>query len=210
MKKPGIIFAVLAALTILGCASASGGNSGAKSGGAAGGTAPFIVDLSKLTAVVSQPNVKIEEQLQSGNYQTQKELKNKTPFAKAWDDFFILIPESALPPDLSKYTRLTITCKYYDAAGAEIDQADSMCLVVMVYDIKGDLRGPQADPGPNTPVKQLNVGGFSGLIHKDKGIRITFSKAPHGLMFQNNSGAPVKFIELTSLVFHNGDYSSEK
>jgi len=207
MKKLRVIFAILAVLTIFGCASTSGGNSGAKSGGS---VAPFVVDLSKLTAVKSEKDVKIEEQLQSGKYQTQTALKNQTPFVKKWDDFYIILPPSALPSDFSKYTRLTVTCKFFNAKGEELEPGDSMAQVALIYDPKGDLRGPASDPGPNTPVKSQNIGGYSGMIHKDKGIRITFSKAPQGLMFQNAQNEEVKFIELTSLVFHNGDYSSEK
>jgi hypothetical protein len=205
MKKLGIIFAIIAMFALIGCQTTGG--AAASSGG---GTAPFIVDLSKLTSVKSENNVKIEEQLQSGNYQTQSALKNQTPFAKAWDDFFVLLPASALPSDFSKYARLTMTCKYFDAAGAEIEQQDSQCLVVVVYDMKGDLRGPQSDPGPNTPVKELNVGGYSATIHTDKGKRITFKQIPQGVMFQNNSGSKVAFIELTGMVFHNGNYESPK
>jgi hypothetical protein len=79
----------------------------------------------------------------------------------------------------------------------------------MIYDPQGDVRGPSMGPGANTPVKEFNVGGFSGMIHKDRGIRVTFKEAPKQILFQNNSGSQVAFIELTSMVFHNGDYKSE-
>jgi hypothetical protein len=205
MKKLGIIFVIIAMFALIGCQTTGGAS--ASSGG---GAEPFVVDLSKLTSVKSENNVKIEDQLQSGNYQTQSALRNQTPFAKAWDDFFILLPASALPSDFFGYNRLTITCKYFDAAGAEIEQQDSQCLVVVVYDMKGDLRGPQMDAGPNTPVKEMNVGGFSARIHTDRGVRVTFKQAPHGVMFQNNSGSKVAFIEMTGMVFHNGNYESPK
>jgi len=210
MKKTGVIFAILAALAVLGCASTSGGSGSASSNASGGGAAPFIVDLSKLQAVKSEKDVKIEDQLQSGKYQILPSLKNQTPFAKRWDDFYIILPPSALPSDFSKYTRLTITCKFYNAKGEEIEPGDSMAQVVVIYDAKGDLRGPASDPGPNTPVKSQNIGGYSGMIHKDRGIKVTFSKPPQGIMFQNAQNEEVKFIELTSLVFHNGNYSSEK
>jgi len=47
------------------------------------------------------------------------------------------------------------------------------------------------------------------LVQKDKGVRVTFKEAPQALILQNVSGSQVVFIELTSLVFHNGDYKSE-
>ncbi|MDR2597007.1 MAG: hypothetical protein LBC76_06780, partial [Treponema sp.] len=136
-------------------------------------------------------------------------VKNDKPFSKAWDDLLIELPADALPSDFSKYTRFTVTCKYYNAGGVEIEQGDSNVMVSMIYDLKGDIRGPANGPGANTPVKEFNVGGFSGLIHKDRGIRVTFSQAPQAILFQNNSGSAVAFIELTSIVFHNGDYKSE-
>jgi len=182
MKKLGVVLAILAIVALVGCGSGTTG--GATGGGS--GTAPFKVDLTKLPKV-----------------------KNEKAFSKAWDDLLIELPASALPSDFSKYTRLTVTAKYYEASGVEIEQGDSNCIVSLIYDLKGDIRGPANGPGPNTPVKEFNVGGFSGLIHKDRGIRVTFSQAPQAILFQNNSGSKVAFIEMTSLVFHNGDYKSE-
>jgi len=185
MKKLGVVLAILAIVALIGCGSGTTGGATA-SGGGGGGGAPFKVDLTKLPLV-----------------------KNAKPFTKAWDDLLIELPKSALPTDFSKYTRFTITAKYYDATGEEIPQGDSNCIVTMIYDMKGDIRGPSMGPGPNTPVKEFNVGGFSGMIHKDRGVRITFREAPQAVLFQNNSGSKVAFIEITSMVFHNGDYKSE-
>jgi hypothetical protein len=183
MKKLGVIFAILAIAALVGCGSATTG--GASAGGGGGGAA-FKVDLSTLPLV-----------------------KNAAPFSKAWDDLIIRLPASSLPSDFSKYTRFTVTAKYYNAGGTEIEQQDSQCIVSMIYDMNGDIRGPAMGPGANTPVKEFNVGGFSGMIHKDRGVRVTFSQAPQAILFQNNSGSQVAFIELTSMVFHNGDYKSE-
>jgi len=181
MKKFGVILAILAIVAlVVGCGTTT---TAAPKGG---GAEPFKVDLSKLPLT-----------------------KNEKAFSKDWDDLLIQLPESALPSDFSKYTRLTVTAKYFDATGKEIEQGDSNAMVSMIYDLKGDIRGPAQGPGANTPVKEFNVGGFSGLIHKDRGIRITFSKPPQAILFQNNAGSAVKFIELTSLVFHNGDYKSQ-
>jgi hypothetical protein len=184
MKKLGVVLAILAIVALVGCGTTT--TAAPKGGGGGGGVAPFVVDLSKLPLT-----------------------KNAKAFSKAWDDLLIELPESALPSDFSKYTRFTVTCKYFNVGGSEIEQQDSQCMVSMIYDLKGDIRGPANGPGPNTPVKEFNVGGFSGLIHKDRGIRITFSKAPQAILFQNNSGSQVAFIEVTSIVFHNGDYKSE-
>jgi len=73
----------------------------------------------------------------------------------------------------------------------------------LVYDFNpGDLRGPAMGPGANTPVKEFNVGGFSGIISTDKGIRMRLTKPPKAILFQNNH-VGVKFIEVTEITFHD-------
>jgi len=198
MKKI-LLVAVILLMTSMLVFAGGGKDKGAAAGG---GAAPFVVDLSTLIAA----------KMDNGNYTGQQIgnfTRNQTPFTKGWDDFMMLIPESSLPKNLADYQRLTVTCKYYNAAGVEIEQGDSIAMVVVIYDPAGDIRGPAMGPGANTPVKEMNVGGFSGLIQKDRGIRVTFSKAPGAIMFQNNPGTPCAFIELTSFVFHNGNYKSE-
>jgi len=207
MKKLGVVLAILAIVALIGCGSGTTGGATASSGGGGGGAAPFKVDLSKLSTLDIPSGSRAEDE--RAKNKTIPGVKNKAPLTKAWGDVMILLPKEALPADFSKYTRLTVTCKYFDAAGEEIPQGDSNAMAVMIYDINGDVRGPAMGPGPNTPVKEMNVGGFSGMIHKDRGIRVTFSQPPQAIMFQNNSGSKVAFIELTSLVFHNGDYKSE-
>jgi len=157
----------------------------ASSGGSGGGSnaEPFIVDLSTLPLT-----------------------KNVRPFTKDWDDLFIILP--VFPVDITQYSRLTIRAKYYDRNNVEIPQSDSRAMVTVIYDMRGDQRGPQNGPGPNTPVKEFNVGGFSGIIHTDRGIRVNLKEAPDAILFQNNPDSDVSFIELTGLVFHNGNYSS--
>jgi len=204
MKKLGAVLAILAVVALVGCGSGTAGGA-AKSGG---GAAPFKVDLSKLTALQSEAG-KNSETVLAGKYTTFQGVRNKTPFAKNYDDFLFLLTPDVLPPDLSKYQRLTLTVKYFGKDGTEMAQGDGMAMVSFIYDLKAkDIRGPQMGPGPNTPVKEMNLGGYSGLINKDRGIRVTFDKAPQGLLLQN-SNPGVAFIELTSLVFHNGDYSSQ-
>jgi len=171
----------------------------------AGSEPPFKVDISKLLTLKINPDSDVETTLK-GNYQTIQGVKNEAPL-RLYSDVLIFLPREALPPNFSLYKRLTITCKYYDAAGAEIPQGDAS--VVMIYDVKGKLRGPVQGNGRNlnTPFKE-SVGGPSGTINKDSGINITFDKPPQAIMFQNTT-SNVAFIELTSLVFHNGNYKSK-
>jgi len=208
MKKLGVVLAIFAIVALIGCGSGTAGGS-TKAAGGGGGAAPFKVDLSKLSAIVSKPTDQMENLLASGNFQTQPELRNKNAFTKNWEDFYIILPPDALPKDMSKYTRLTLTCKFFDKSGAPLEPADSMVQVVFIYDPKGDLRGPAMDAGPNTPVKAQNVMGFSGMINKDRGIRVTFKQPPQGILFQKAQDQTIGFVELTSVVFHNGDYKSE-
>jgi len=188
MKKLGVIFAVLAALAFAGCASSGGSGSAKSSGTSTGGVAePYVVDLKLLPLV-----------------------RNEKPFTKpTWEDHFIAIPP--LPNfDYTKYTRVTITVKFYDASGNEIPPSDSMSIVTMINDVKGDWRGPQAEPGPNTPLKEFNVGGYSGLVNRDRGVRIRLTQQPGAVLFERNPGAPQAYTELTGLIFHNGNYESIK
>jgi len=182
MKKIGIILAIVAALTfVAGCAS-SGGSSG---GGGGGGAAlkSYSVDLSTLPLV-----------------------KNAKPFVKKYDDLLITFPQ--FPVDVTQYSRITITCKYFDASGTELTQADTRAMVSLIYDLKGDIRGPEMGPGKNTPLKEMNVGGFSGLVDKDRGVRIKITQPLGGILFQNSDDI-VKFIELTGIIFHNKTASGE-
>jgi len=209
MKKLGVVLSVLAVFALIGCGSGTtGGATASKSGGGGGGAAPFKVDLSKLSTVDIASGGSAEK---TDKTKTIPGVKNKQPLTKSWGDVLILLPKDALPSDFSKYTRLTITCKYYDPKGEEIPQGDSNAIVSVIYDLNGDIRGPAQGPGANTPVKEFNVGGFSGLIQKDRGIRVTFKEAPQAVLFQNNEAGPSKpaFIELTGMIFHNGDYKSE-
>ncbi|MCL2196233.1 MAG: hypothetical protein FWB77_01315 [Treponema sp.] len=183
MKKLGMILAIIAIIALAGCGSGGGGGGAAAAGG---GAAPFIVDLSTLALT-----------------------KNASAFTKGWDDLLIDLPATSMPSDMSGYTRVTIDAKYFSADGTEIAPSDSMVMVTMIYDPSGDIRGPSMGPGANTPVKEFNVGGFSGMIHKDRGVRCTFSQVPRAVLLQNNAGSPVAFAQLTKLVFHNGNFKSE-
>ncbi|MDR0501739.1 MAG: CsgG/HfaB family protein [Treponema sp.] len=126
--------------------------------------------------------------------------RNDKPFANQWDDFFIPFPQFQV--DVTKYQRITVKVKYFNANGREIEQSDGMAMLSLIYDPKGDWRGPEMGPGPNTPVKEFNLGGYSGQIHTNKGVRMNLTRAPGGILFQN-SNANVRFIEVTEITFHN-------
>jgi len=202
MKKIGIVLAIVIALTlVIGCASSGAASGGGKSGGA---DKPYSVDLSKMIQIVNDPPRQYEDQLKSGQYKTVSSLRNPAPFARKYDNLLFLFPE--LPVDVTKYKRVTINCKYYNAKNEEVAQGDTRAMVTLILDPKGDLRGPDMGPGKNTPLKEFNVGGFSGLVSTDKGTRITLSQAPGAILFQNSDDI-VKFIELTQITFHNGSAS---
>jgi len=192
MKKLSVIFVILAVLAIAGCASSGGG--GGSSGGAAasGGAEPFSVDLSTV-------------QVASWSYTTKEVgtpapgVKNAEPFSRQYDGIVIVLPELS---NVTAYKRVTIRCKYFNAVGEEIPQDNGKAMVVIAYDLTGDLEGPQMGTGPNTPLKEMNVGGFSGIVNTDKGSRVNLGKAPGGLLFQSSDGS-VKFIEVTEITFHD-------
>jgi len=190
MKKISVIFAVLAILVLAGCASTGGGGGGAAAGG---GSAPYSVNLSTMRAVRIGAGDVIGEP-------TGESVRNKDAFTKNYDDLMLLFPADM--PDITGYQRVTIKCKYFNGDGEEIMQGDSNAMVSLVYDLNGDLRGPAMGAGPNTPLKEFNVGGFSGQVSTDRGMRVALSKNPAAILFQN-SNAGVKFIEVTEITFHN-------
>jgi len=131
--------------------------------------------------------------------------RNNKLFTKSFDDFLILLPDISL--HVQDTSRVTITAKCYGKNGVLLPPTDSQIMVTLIYDPKGDIKGPSMLPGPNTPVKEFNLGGFSGMIHKDRGVRVDLIQAPKAILF-NNTWSEVAYIELTGLIFHNGDYSS--
>ncbi|MDR0503875.1 MAG: hypothetical protein LBH16_11205 [Treponema sp.] len=191
MKKLGFIIAVVAIVAFAGCAS--GGKSSA-AGSSAGGGEPYSVDLSTLTQVLLAEKDAIGETVGKGI------LRNQTPFPKNYADLMFIFDE--FPVDVTQYQRITIKCKYFNEAGEEIPAGDTNAMVVLVYDIDGDKRGPAMDAGPNTPLKEMNLMGYSGVVSTDKGSRSRLTKAPGGILFQN-SNAGVKFIEVTEITWHN-------
>jgi hypothetical protein len=175
MKKIGIVLAIVVGLTlIVGCASKPPAEPAPV---AAAGPATYSVDLNTLPMK-----------------------RNAKAFTKNYDDLLIEFPKFSV--DVTQFKRITINAKYFDAAGKEIPQGDSNAMVSLVYDIKGDLRGPEMGPGKNTPLKEFNVGGFSGAVSGEKGVRINLNQQPGAILFQNSNNN-VKFIEVTEITFHN-------
>jgi len=133
----------------------------------------------------------------SVNLSTIKMLRNQNPFTKIYDNLVILLPE--IPVNLTAYQRVTIRAKYFDENGEEITQGDGNAMVSLFYETGADIF---SDGSPNVIIKELNVGGYSGLVSTDKGVRIRLNKNPGGILLQN-SNTGVKFIELTEVIFHN-------
>lgn len=193
MKKISVILAALVVLTFVGCAS-SGGGASASSGGGGSYTVDLstlkVVPLDKQTAAVGAPI-------------PGATVKNLQPFVQNYDDLFVVLPE--FPVDVTKYGRITIRAKYYDANGEEIPQGDGNAMLSVIENINDakNIRGGAAEGVyPNIPLKQYNLGGFSGTVSTDKGARIRYSRAPGGILFQC-SNVGVKYIEVTEITFHD-------
>jgi len=196
MKKIGIILAILIALTLVaGCASSGGG--GSKAAAPAASAKPYSVDLGGLSYQIFSDKANAVSGGGNG-------AKNTTPLPTRWDG--VLFKFSGVPADVTQYKRVTINAKYFDSKGEEIAQGDGKVMVVLVYDLAGDLKGPEMGAGKNTPLKEFNVGGFSGAVSQDKGSRVNLTQAPNGVLLQA-SDPGVKFIELTQVTFHNGSAS---
>jgi len=191
MKKLGVILAILVVFSFAGCASGGGGS----------GSAPFVVDMSTLQqlTVIDQSNSRV-----GGPIPT---LRNPAAFTRNWQGMIIRFPDNFV--DVSQYSRLTVALKYFNAAGEELPPRDSMGMLVFIYDITGDWHGPEMGPGPNTPVKEMNVMGFSGMIQTDRGVRHNMNRAPQAIFIQKAQDPNVAFIELERVIFHNANYKYE-
>jgi len=196
MKKISAILAALVVLTFVGCAS-SGGGGGQAAAASGGEKAPYSVDLSTLTAATLVPP---GATVYGSHTLTGEKVRNKVPFSKNYDDLLILFP--TFPVDVTQYRRVTINAKYFNEAGEEIAQGDSNAMVSLIYDLSGNIRGPEMGAGGNVALKEFNVGGFSGAVSTARGVRVALSKAPSAILLQN-SNVGVKFIELTEVTFHD-------
>ena len=183
MKKIGVILIAVAILGLAGCAGSSKGGAPSE---------PYSVDMSTLKVVA----------LDGTPIGTGDVIKNPKPFAKQYDDLMILFGPFPAGFDWPSHARVTVAITCYDGDGKEIAPADGNAMVSLIYDIKGDIRGPDMGPGPNTPLKEMNIGGYSGTVHKERGARSRLNKAPQAILFQNSS-RDVKYIEVKSIMFHD-------
>jgi len=127
--------------------------------------------------------------------------RNEEALAGRWADLLIMLPE--IPDvDFTAFSRVTIVANYFNEAGEQIPHQDDMVMVTLVYDPAGDIRGPEMGPGPNTPLKQFNVGGGSGSVHRERGSILRLTRQPMAVLLQN-ANAMVRYIELVELTFHN-------
>jgi len=185
MKKMSVILAVLFVLSFAGCASSGGSSGGGDSGPA------YSVDLSTVkVATWTRSTKKFTEPVVG--------VKNTIPFGAQYDGALFVFEGL---PDVKSYARVTIKVKYFDADDVEIKQDNGNAMVVMYININGDLEGPEMGAGRNTPLKEFNLGGFSGDASTAKGSRIFLKEQPGGLLIQCSTTA-VKFIELTEVTFH--------
>jgi hypothetical protein len=195
MKKVVIALAFVVALALLGCPSQPKPEPTPQVSSA---PKTYSVDLGAVSYQIFSDKTGI---LATG---AGKGAKNATAIPARWDG--VLYTFGALPADITQYKRVTINAKYFDSTGKEITQGDGKVMVVLVYDLKGDLKGPEMGAGKNTPLKEFNVGGVSGLVSGEKGVRVNLAQAPGGILLQA-SDPGVKFIELTQVTFHNGTAS---
>ena len=182
MKKLGITLSILITLALIGCASSGG------SAASGGDGESYSVDLSTLVAYRMDGN-----NIAAPSGAT---VRNVDPFTRNYDNLPILFTDLA---DVTKFQRVTIKAKYFNADGEEITQGDGNAMVSLFYDPTGDIF---SDGSPNLLIKEFNVGGFSGIVSSDRGVRIRPNRNPAGILLQN-SNTNVKFIELTEVTFHN-------
>jgi len=172
MKRMGIVAAVVVSLAVMGF-------TGCASGPERDPDAFFTVDFAGLGL----------------------HTRNQVALGGQWADFLIAFPEFP-GVDFNDFSRVTIRALAFDAEGQSLPPADSMIMVTLIYDMGDDIRGPAEGPGPNTPLKEFNVGGGMGSVHTNRGVRLTLRRAPGGILFQN-ANAIVRYIEVQEVTFHN-------
>jgi len=179
MKKLSVVFAAFVAAAVIGFAGCAGTP---RQPPVELATEPFTVDLSTLPLV-----------------------RNEAPFTRQWDDLIIPFPEGTFDGiDLRAFQRLTVRADYFDADGNFIEPDNDFVMVVLVYDLSRNF-GDSPDgmmPGPNSPVRQMNLGGAWGSIHTERGSLIRVTRAPEAIVFHNSS-MHVRYVEVTEITFHN-------
>jgi len=128
--------------------------------------------------------------------------RNAVAFGGQWADFLIQFPDEIHDTNFRNFSRVTIRANAFNADGELLPAGDDMMMVTVILDMSGDIRGPEGGPGPNTPLKEFNVGGSMGTVHTRRGTPLRLTRAPEGILFQN-SNAIVRYIEVTEITFHN-------
>jgi hypothetical protein len=191
MKK--LVVMLLAALLIVGL---SGCASSGKKAGDAPPVQPYSVDLSTLT-MVKVVNNKVDPT------PTDDTVKNSVPLTGLWADVMMLFAPFPDDIDWTSFSRVTIRATGYNADGTAIPPGSGGIMVSLIYDINGDIRGPDMGPGRNTPLKAFSLGGPTGTVHTPKGSPVRLTQAPQAILFQN-SIMGIAFIEVTGIIFHDG------
>jgi hypothetical protein len=195
MKKLIVIFAILFALTIVGCASTGGKDSKAADAPA---SAPYSVDLSSVKYAIFSNRGNSLTPARTRTKVLRTAVRNVEPLEQQYDGVVFILPEF---PDITKYQRVTVKAKYFNAAGAELRTGNGGAMIVIAYDPEGDLEGPEMGAGPNTPLKEFSFGNTS-LSHTDRGARVKLIKNPGAVLIQATI-PDVKFFELTEVTFHD-------
>ena len=175
MKKMGVVIAIAALVTAFAVIGCA--TSGGGGGGRVDPNARFVVDLSTLEAT-----------------------RNPEAFTRIYDVWKVPFPQ--FPVDVTQFRNVTIRARSFDANGEEITSWGANAQVKIVMDLDGDF-----GTGPNVIVHEVNVGNEGlGAMSSDSGVLTLMGRLPtmpQGFIIQNSS-ADVVFIELTSIIFHNG------
>jgi hypothetical protein len=129
-------------------------------------------------------------------------IKNQTALTKQWDGYKVPFPE--FPVDITQFRRITVRLRTFNDAGHDITGWSASGVVRVVWNL--DLPESGLKAAANVIINEVN-GGFEGLgqISSNEGVLMgRLSKVPAGLYVECNS-ADVKFIEITEIIFHNGE-----
>jgi hypothetical protein len=192
MKKLTVtLIAALLVFGLSGCASSS-----AEKTADGPPVQPYSVDLSTLTMVKVVGN-KVDPT------PTGDTVKNSVPLTAQWGDVMMLFGPFPDDIDWTRFTRVTIRATGYSGNGTPVPAGSGGIMVSLIYDITGDIRGPEMGPGRNTPLKAFGLGG-TGTVHTPKGMSVRLTQAPQAILFQN-SVTTVSFIEVTAIIFHDSE-----
>jgi len=158
-----------------------------------------------LTGCGTTERVPLAEEPFSVDLSLLPQVRNSAPFTRQWDDLIIPFPAGMFDEiDFRAFTRVTIRADYFDADGNLVEPDNDLAMVVLVYDLDRNF-GDSPDgvsPGPNSPLRQLHIGGEWGSIHTERGSMMRLIREPAAIVFHNMSTL-VRYIEVTEITFHN-------